>query len=229
MISPVYNLTLAPERESPWYRDAHPTTSFDRFHRCPSEGCWASGGRGLHANGAFAYLILYGSMPGRLLIPIMKIKCARPRFVCHIAVLKGQRRRVIVQLGVLSSRLRLLSSYFVLVDACGSVLDPNGPLLDSIQDDNRMSCRGNQIYILLLLYKSMKNASHAIITTNPPSETSAMRAPILTTQLQPHSSPRQTPPQPWAQAADFRPDNGAPWNYHPAPKSACPRAPAKRP
>jgi hypothetical protein len=29
---------------------------------------------GLHSNRALAYLILYGSMPDRLLIPIMKIK-----------------------------------------------------------------------------------------------------------------------------------------------------------
>lgn len=32
----------------------------------------------MHGNGALSpTLILYGLMPGRLLIPIMKIKCAR--------------------------------------------------------------------------------------------------------------------------------------------------------
>ena len=76
----VYNLTLAPERENPWYRGVHPTISCDRFHRCPSRGYWAGGGGNMHTNKALAAdLILYGLMPGRLLIPIMKIKdpCAR--------------------------------------------------------------------------------------------------------------------------------------------------------
>jgi hypothetical protein len=81
----VYNLTPAPERANRWYRDAHPTTSCDRFHLCPSEGYGAGGGRGLHTNWALPYLILYGSMPCRLLIPIMKIKdpFARLRIFLH--------------------------------------------------------------------------------------------------------------------------------------------------
>jgi hypothetical protein len=44
------------------------------FIVCPFESNWTSGEWGLHSNRALAYLILYGSMPGRLLIPIMKIK-----------------------------------------------------------------------------------------------------------------------------------------------------------
>ena len=71
----VYNLTLAPEQENPWYRGVPQTISCDRFHRCPSRGYWVSKGRDMHLNKAFAAdLILYGVVPGRLLIPIMKIK-----------------------------------------------------------------------------------------------------------------------------------------------------------
>jgi hypothetical protein len=74
---PAYNSTLAPERENQWYPDAHPTISCDRIpHFCPSEGNWTGGAWGLHTNRALAYLILYGLMPGRLLIP-MKIKHLR--------------------------------------------------------------------------------------------------------------------------------------------------------
>jgi hypothetical protein len=76
----VYNLTLAPERANPWYRDGHPTISCDRFHLCPTEGSWAGGERRLHTDKALAFLILYGSMPSRLLIPIMKIKDPFARF-----------------------------------------------------------------------------------------------------------------------------------------------------
>lgn len=57
----VYNLTLAPEQENPWYRGVPQTISCDRFHRCPSRGYWVSKGRKMHLNKAFAAdLILYG-------------------------------------------------------------------------------------------------------------------------------------------------------------------------
>lgn len=84
-LNSVYNLTLAPEQENPWYHDGHQTTSCDRFHRCHlSKGYWASGGTGLHVTRALAvYLILYASMPSRpLLIPIMKIKDLFVRLPC---------------------------------------------------------------------------------------------------------------------------------------------------
>ena len=123
----VYNLTLAPERESPWYRGAHPTISCDRFHFCPTGGFCTSEGRGLHTNGALAaYLMLCGSMPGRLLIPIMKIKDPCARFIFRDLSCTMPFKNVLS----MTSLLALLKAF---IDAyLGRILTPKGSITLSI-------------------------------------------------------------------------------------------------